>query len=255
MARPEPICTFFLAAFLWGSGISIAASQDAAKAAKDDLVVSADKTQWVMPAKNYASTRFSELDQIDAANVGDLQLAWLFSTGADRGQEAAHIIVGDTLYVVGPYAGPAPNQVFALNAISGELKWSYAPKPEPAAMGVACCDVVNRGVAYDNGRIFFNTLDNHTVALDAKTGTELWHSKLGEINKGETITMAPLVVKGKVLVGDSGGEMGVRGWVTALDENTGAIVWRAFAAGPDSVVLIGSAFKPFYETSGARIWA
>ena len=112
------------------------------------------------------------------------------------------------------------------------MKWTYAPKPNPAAQGVACCDVVNRGIAYDNGKIFLATLDNHAVALDAKTGKELWHTKLGDINKGETITMAPLVVKGKVLVGNSGGEMGVRGWVTALDENTGKIVWRAYSTGP-----------------------
>ena len=79
--------------------------------------------------------------------------------------------------------GPYPNEVFALDATTGDLKWSYAPKPDPAAQGVACCDVVNRGMAYDNGKIFFNTLDDHTVALDAKTGKELWHTKLGEISK------------------------------------------------------------------------
>jgi PQQ-dependent dehydrogenase (methanol/ethanol family) len=151
------------------------------------------------------------------------------------------------MYVVGPYAGPHPNQVFALDATTGELKWSYSPKPDPAAAGVACCDVVNRGLAYDQGRIFLNTLDNHTVAIDAKTGKEIWHTKLGDINKGETITMAPLVVKGKVLVGNSGGEMGVRGWLTALDAATGAIAWRAYSTGPDKDVLIGPDFKPFYD--------
>ena len=103
---------------------------------------------------------------------------------------------------------------------------------EPAAEGVACCDVVTRGLAYDNGKIFLNTLDDYSVAMDANTGKELWHTKLGDINKGETITMAPLVVKGKVLIGNSGGEMGVRGWVTALDENTGKIVWRAYSHRP-----------------------
>ena len=86
------------------------------------------------------------------------------------------------------------------------MKWKYEPKPEPAAQGVACCDVVNRGAAYSNGRIYFNTLDNNTIAVDAETGKELWRTKLGDINRGETITMAPLVVKDKVLVGNSGGE-------------------------------------------------
>jgi lanthanide-dependent methanol dehydrogenase len=206
-----------------------------------------DPNQWVMAARDYANTRFSPLDQINTDNAKQLQLAWTFSVGADRGQEAAPLIIDNTMYVVGPYAGPYPNRVFALDATTGELKWSYAPKPDPAAKGVACCDVVNRGLAYDNGKIFLNTLDNHSVAIDIKTGKELWHSKLGEINRGETITMAPVVVHGKVLVGNSGGEMGVRGWVTALDENNGSIVWRAYSTGPDKDVLIGDDFKPFYD--------
>jgi lanthanide-dependent methanol dehydrogenase len=218
----------------------------------DLLRLTRDQNQWVMAPHDYANTRFSGLEQIDAGNVGQLQLAWTFSVGADRGQEAAPLIVDNTIYVVGPYAGPHPNQVFALDATTGELKWSYSPKPDPAAAGVACCDVVNRGVAYDNGRIFFNTLDNHTVALDAKIGNEIWHIKLGDINNGETITMAPLVVKGKVLVGNSGGEMGVRGWLTALDESTGAIAWRAYSTGPDKDVLIGPDFKPFYDFMKGR---
>jgi len=107
--------------------------------------------------------------------------------------------------------------------------------------------VVNRGAAYDQGRVFINTLDNHTVAVDAKTGKELWKVKLGDINQGETITMAPMVVKGLVLVGNSGGEFGVRGWIQALDEATGAVKWKAYNTGPDSEVLIGPDFKPFYK--------
>jgi PQQ-dependent dehydrogenase (methanol/ethanol family) len=212
-------------------------------AAEDLEAMSHDDRQWVMASKDYANTRFSGLDQITAQNVGQLQLAWSFSVGKDRGQEAAPLVIGDTLYIVGPY----PNKVFALDATSGELKWSYAPLTEPASQGVACCDVVNRGLAYDNGKIFLNTLDDHTVALDAKTGKELWHTQLGDINRGETITMAPLVVQGKVLVGNSGGEFGVRGWLTALDESSGKIAWRAYSTGPDKDVLIGAEFKPFYS--------
>ncbi len=213
-------------------------------AASDLQTLSRDPKQWPMAAKNYASSRYSELDQINTKNVGKLQMAWSFSLGTNKGQEAAPLIIDNVLYVNGPY----PNEVFALDATSGDLKWSYAPKPNPAAQGVACCDVVSRGIAYDDGKIFLATLDNHAVALDAKTGTELWHTKLGEINKGETITMAPLVAKGKVFIGNSGGEMGVRGWVTALDEKTGAIAWRAYSTGPDKDVLIGDDFKPFYES-------
>jgi PQQ-dependent dehydrogenase (methanol/ethanol family) len=206
-----------------------------------------DDKQWPMAAKNYANTRFSTLDQINAANVHQLKLAWTFSVGAPRGQEAAPLAINGIIYVVGPYSGVHPNQVFALEAATGDLKWSYAPKPNPAAQGVACCDVVNRGLAYDNGKIFLNTLDNYTVALDANTGKELWHTQLGQIEQGQTITMAPVVVKGKVLVGNSGGEMGVRGWLTALNENTGIIAWRAYSTGPDSEVLIDENFQPHYD--------
>jgi lanthanide-dependent methanol dehydrogenase len=127
--------------------------------------------------------------------------------------------------------------VFALDVTTGDLKWSYQPKPDPAAQGVACCDVVTRGLAYDDGKIFIATLDNHAVALDAKSGQEIWHTKLGEISKGETVTMVPLAAKGKLFIGNSGGEMGVRGWVAALNEKDGTIAWRD--------VLIGDGFRPF----------
>ncbi len=227
----------------------------AGTAAEDLKELSADSKQWVMPARNYASTRYSELDQINRNNVGRLQLAWSFSTGVNRGQEAAPLIVGDMMYVVGPY----PNKLFALDATNGELKWIFEPPTETAAQGVACCDVVNRGAAYSNGKIIFNTLDNHTVAVDAKDGKKIWHTKLGEINLGETMTMAPLVVKNKVLVGNSGGEMGVRGWITALDIDTGKIAWRAYHTGSDEDVRLGPDFKPHYawmqgENLGIKTW-
>jgi PQQ-dependent dehydrogenase (methanol/ethanol family) len=111
---------------------------------------------------------------------------------------------------------------------------------------VACCDVVNRGAAYADGRVFYNTLDNQVIAVDAATGRLAWRAHVGDINVGETMTMAPLVVKGRVLVGNSGGELGVRGWLTALDAASGRIVWRAYSTGPDSAVLIGDDFRPFY---------
>jgi PQQ-dependent dehydrogenase (methanol/ethanol family) len=201
--------------------------------------------QWLMSAKNYANTRFSGLDQINTQNASNLKVAWTFSTGINRGQEAAPIVVGETMYLVTPF----PNILYALDLKNGgTTKWKYEPKPESAAQGVACCDVVNRGAAYSNGKVFINTLDGQTCAVDAATGKELWKTKLGDINLGETITMAPLVVKDKVLVGNSGGEMGVRGWLTALDANSGKIVWKAFSTGPDKDVLIGQNFKPFYDS-------
>ena len=204
-----------------------------------------DDGQWLRPARDYASTRYSGLSQISADNVKQLKLAWTFSTGVNRGQEAAPLVVGSTMYIVTPY----PNILYALDLSKpgAPLKWKYEPKPSAAAQGVACCDVVNRGAAYADGKIVFNTLDVQTVAVDAESGKELWKTKLGDINRGETITMAPLIVKNKVLVGNSGGEMGVRGWLTALDLNSGKIAWRAYHTGPDKDVLIGTQFKPFYK--------
>ncbi len=204
-----------------------------------------DDRQWVMPAKNYANTRFSGLRQINTSNVGQLRVAWSFSVGSNHGQEAAPIVIGDTLYVVGAY----PNELFALDATTGDLKWKYSPRVDPSAQGEACCDLVNRGEVYDNGKIFYNTLDDHTVAVDAKTGKEVWATKLGEITRGMTLTMAPIAVKGKILVGNSGGEMGIRGWVTAVDEDTGKIAWRAYNVGPDKDVLIGPRFHPYYKSA------
>src|SRR5256714_9867158 len=204
-----------------------------------------------MPAKNYASTRFSGLEQINADTVRSLKVAWTFSTGVNRGHEAAPLVVGTTMYVITPY----PNILYALDLSPGKegtTKWKYEPDPVAAAQGVACCDLVNRGAAFYDGKIFYNTLDAQTVAVDAATGKLVWKTKLGDINKGETITMAPLVVKGKVLVGNSGGEFGVRGWLTALDASDGHVVWRAYNTGPDADVLIGPNFQPFYDADKGR---
>ncbi|WP_342451198.1 methanol/ethanol family PQQ-dependent dehydrogenase [Piscinibacter koreensis] len=200
--------------------------------------------EWPSAARDPANTRFSPLAEIGTGNVANLRLAFTFPLGVERGQEAAPLVIGDTMYVVTAF----PNYVYALDLTKndGSLRWSFDPKPDPNARGVACCDLVNRGAAYADGRVIINTLDAHTIALDAKTGRELWRTRLGDINIGETVTMAPLVVRDKVLVGNSGGEMGVRGWISALDVASGRMLWRAYSTGPDKDVLIGPNFKPFY---------
>ncbi len=210
----------------------------------------ADDGEWRTAGKDPGLTRFSALAQIDTGNASQLKLVLHFPTGLDRGHEAAPIIADDTMFVVGPF----PNLVWAFDlARPGfPLKWVFDPKPQASAQGVACCDTVNRGAAYADRRLFFNTLDNQTIALDAKTGKELWRTRLGEIKNGESMTMAPQVVKGKVLVGNSGGELGVRGWLTALDAASGAILWRAWSTGPDKDVLIGPDFKPYYKSDQGK---
>ena len=218
-----------------------AASASAASAPSGDSAPG----DWPVAGHDPQGTRFSPLDQINASNVGKLKLAFSFPTGIDKGHEAAPLVIGDTMYVVTPY----PNTVYAFDlhrTDAAKVKWKFDPQPASSSQGVACCDVVNRGAAYADGRLFINTLDMQTIAIDAASGRELWRTKLGDIAHGETMTMAPLVVKGKVLVGNSGGELGVRGWLTALDAATGKVAWRAYSTGPDKDVLIGPSFKPFY---------
>jgi PQQ-dependent dehydrogenase (methanol/ethanol family) len=245
------------AAALAGRGLAQAPRPASPRPVPPPAAAPRDDGQWTMAAKNYASTRFSELAQINPANVARLRPEFTFSLGVDKGQEAAPLVVGGTMYIVTAY----PNVLYALDLTKpgAPAKWSFRPKPEPASQGVACCDVVNRGAAYAAGKVIINTLDGNTIAVDAASGKQLWRTKLGDINKGETITMAPLVVKNKVLVGNSGGEFGVRGWIAALDLNSGKLAWKAFHTGPDKDVLIGADFKPFYASDrgkdlGVRTW-
>ena len=224
--------------------VALVAKTGAATVSGDSTAVFPDDGQWTRPAKDYQGTRFSGLTEINTETVKNLRVVGTFSTGVVRGHEAAPVVVNNTMYIVTPY----PNYVYALDLTKDGFpaKWTYKPHPASAAQGVACCDVVNRGLVVDGNRVFFNTLDARTIALDAATGKLLWETPVGDINIGETVTMAPLVVNGKVLVGVSGGEFGVRGWIKALDAGTGKIAWTAYHTGPDKDVLIGPNFKPFY---------
>jgi alcohol dehydrogenase (cytochrome c) len=201
--------------------------------------------EWHRAAHDYAGTRYSSLAQVDASNVARLRIAWTFSDGTINGHEGAPLVVGNTMYLVTPF----PNIAYALDLTKPgtPIKWSYNPVPKPVAIGKACCDIVNRGAVYADGEIIYNLLDMHTIALDARTGKELWRTSLGDPRRGETMTMAPLVIGNKVLVGNSGGELGVRGWIAALDIHSGKLLWRAYSTGPDADVKIGPNFKPHYD--------
>src|SRR5438094_3726831 len=150
------------------------------------------------------------------------------------------------MYAVTPY----PNVLYAfdLTREGYPLKWKYRPYVNPAAIGIACCDVINRGAFYADGKIVYNLLDGHTVAIDTATGKEVWKTQVAEVRAGETTPMAPLVVKDRVIVGTSGGEYGVRGWVKGLNLATGRVVWTAYNTGPDGEVLARpGTFRPFYD--------
>ncbi len=202
------------------------------------LEASADSSNWAMQLGNYEGQRYSALDQINAGNVGDLQVKWTFSTGVLRGHEGGPIVIGDVMYIHTPF----PNIVYALDLNDdGRIIWSYEPKQDPSVIPIMCCDTVNRGVAVADGKVFLAQADNTLVALDAATGEPLWSVSNGDHTRGETLTAAPVVVRDKVFVGISGGEFGVRGSLTAYNTEDGSLVWRAYSTGPDSEVMLDPA--------------
>jgi lanthanide-dependent methanol dehydrogenase len=225
--------------------------------ANDELIaLSKDPKQWVMPTGDYANRRFSKLDQINTRNVNRLTPVWTFSTGVLRGHEGGPLVLGSVMY----FNTPFPNTVYALDLNhDGKIIWKYEPKQDPNVIPVMCCDTVNRGVAYGNGKIFQYQADTTLVALNANTGAVVWSVKNGDPSRGETGTSAPQVVKDKVLVGISGGEFGVRGSLTAYDIKTGKRVWRGYSMGPDADTLIDPETtthlgKPVGKDSGITTW-
>jgi lanthanide-dependent methanol dehydrogenase len=225
--------------------------------ANEELIkMSQNPKDWVMPTGDYANTRYSKLNQINAQNVGKLQVAWTFSTGVLRGHEGGPLIIGNTMYVHTPF----PNKVYALD-LSNENRiiWKYEPKQDPNVIPVMCCDTVNRGLSYGDGKIFLHQADTTLVALDAKTGQVAWTVTNGDPSKGQTGTSAPVVIKDKVLVGISGGEFGVQCHATAYDIKTGKQVWRAFSEGPDDQIKVDptkttALGKPIGADSSLKTW-
>ncbi len=215
-----------------------------------------DPNQWAIQTGDYANQRYSKLDQINKDNVGKMQVAWTFSTGVLRGHEGSPLVIGDMMYVHSPF----PNTVFALDlSKEGQIVWKYEPKQDADVIPVMCCDTVNRGVAYADGKIFLHQADTTVVALDAKTGKVVWSVKNGDPKKGETNTATVLPVKDKIIVGISGGEFGVRGSVTAYAMADGKLLWRGYSMGPDSDTLIDPEKtthlgKPVGADSGLNTW-
>src|SRR6516165_5171799 len=207
----------------------------AALATESLMKMTQNPKEWVMQQGDYANHRYSTLKQINSENVKNLAPVWTFSTGVLRGHEGGPLVIGDVMYVHTPF----PNTVFALDLNhDGKILWKYEPKQDPNVIPVMCCDTVNRGPAYADGKIFLYQADTTLAAIDAKTGALLWSVKNGDPGKGETGTSAPLIVKDKVFVGVSGGEFGVRGSLTAYDTKDGKKAWRAYSTGPDNEMLM-----------------
>jgi PQQ-dependent dehydrogenase (methanol/ethanol family) len=187
------------------------------------LAAGAHAQNWPVYGGDTGNTRYSNAGQVTTANVKNLKVAWALQLGTLRSQESTPILVGDTLYVTSSFG---PKNVFAVNAKTGEVRWRYSPDVPKGIDQFACCDVNNRGVAYHDGKIFVGRLDAHVAALDAKTGKELWATKIVDYTQGSVITSPPTVAKNVVITGFGGGEYGARGALVGLDPATGKELWR-----------------------------
>ena len=194
----------------------------------------ANANNWAMQAGDMYNQRYSKLKQINTGNVGKMQVAWTFSTGVLRGHEGSPLVIDGTMYLHSPF----PNKVFAVNLDDQKIIWKYTPKQDPAVIPQMCCDTVNRGLAYAEGKVFLQQADSNLVALDAKTGKVIWSVKNGDPKLGAVNTNAPHVFKDKVITGIAGGEWGVRGFINAYDINSGKQVWKAYSTGPDAEMLM-----------------
>jgi lanthanide-dependent methanol dehydrogenase len=240
------------------AGALVASAVLAAPALANDSVLKciADDNNWCMQQHDYNAHRYSKLDQINTKNVGNLQVAWTFSTGVLRGHEGSPLVVGSTMWVHTPF----PNIVYALNLDDeNKIIWKYEPKQDPSVIPVMCCDTVNRGLQYADGKVFLHQADTTLVALDAKTGKELWKAVNADPKKGETGTGAALVVGDVVMIGVSGAEFGVRCFMTGYDINTGKRLWRGYSMGPDDEILFDpektmSLGKPVGKDSSLKTW-
>ena len=203
---------------------AVSANVDGARIGNADQ----DAADWLTYGRTYSEQRFSPLNRITASNARQLGLAWYADLDTERGQEATPLVIDGVMYV-----STAWSLVKAFDAKSGALLWSYDPKV-PRELGVrACCDVVNRGVAAWKGKIYVGTFDGRLVALDARTGKPVWSTLTVDPTKPYTITQAPRVIKGRVVIGNSGAEYGVRGYISAYDSETGKLAWRFYTVPGD----------------------
>jgi PQQ-dependent dehydrogenase (methanol/ethanol family) len=240
------------------AGALVATAAFSAPALANDSVVKciADENNWCMQQHDYNAHRYSALDQINTKNVGTMKVAWTFSTGVLRGHEGSPLVIGNMMYLHTPF----PNIVYALNLDDeNKIVWKYEPKQDPSVIPVMCCDTVNRGLQYADGKLFLHQADTTLVALEAKSGKELWKAVNGDPKRGETGTGAAIVVGDVVMIGVSGAEFGVRCFWTGYDINSGKMLYRAYSMGPDSDILFDpektmSLGKPVGADSSLKTW-
>jgi alcohol dehydrogenase (cytochrome c) len=211
----------------------------------------AAQSGWPAYGGDSANTRYSPLSRINANTVNRLKVAWVLQFGSLEAQESTPVVVGDTLYVT---TSAGPRYVYAVNAKTGAIRWKYAPEIPPDVQQTTCCGLDNRGVAYAQGKLFVARLDAMLVALDAGTGKELWKAKVVDYKQGHAITSPPTIAKNLVVTGFAGGEYGVRGAITAYDQETGQQVWRTYTVPgpgePGNETWKGDSWK----TGGGAAW-
>src|SRR3989475_2562950 len=209
--------------------------------------------QWWSTGRTYDLQRYSSLSQINRTTVKNLKASWTFSTGVLNGHEGNPLVINNVMYVHSAF----PNAVYALDLTKpgAPMIWKHVPSQPPEAKPIACCDLVNRGLAYHpSGKLFIELLAGDLLALDAKNGKQIWRVPNADYKTGSTMTNAPIVIKDIVIAGISGGEFGVRGRVTAYDVNTGKELWRALSAGPDAdVKIVGEANSNYASMKGKEL--
>ncbi len=209
-------------------------------AAADQEAAMADSNNWAHPRGQHDNQGYSKLSQINKGNVKNLKAAWQFATGVNRGHEGAPLVIGNMMYVHTAF----PNNVYALDLNNNQkIVWQYFPKQDPSVQAVLCCDNVNRGLGFGDGKIFLQQNDGMLVALDAKTGVKIWDVSVNDPKVGATNTNAPHVIKDKIITGCSGAEFGVRCFLAAYNIKDGSLAWKAWSTGPDADVLIGAGFN------------
>ncbi|HXX11701.1 MAG TPA: PQQ-binding-like beta-propeller repeat protein, partial [Burkholderiales bacterium] len=191
----------------------------------DDMLLNADKdaNNWLLYGRDYQTTRYSPLREVNRDNVKRLRPVWNLSFGVLEGQDSQAVVVNGTVYVTTSF-----NRVIAADGVTGLVKWKYERELPGDVFPKLCCDVVNRGVAVYRNKVYLATLDAHIVALDNQTGKVVWDKKMGDYTYAETFTIMPMALRGKIIFGTAGAEYGVRGWIKAIDADTGEQVWQTY---------------------------